>query len=152
MTKCIYLAGQKFEKLLVLKRGANNKSGAATWDCLCDCGSLINVRATDLRNGNTKSCGCLQIEKLIKRNTTHGLSRTKTYHAWVNMMDRCYNPKHKQYKDWGGRGITVCQHWHHYPNFLADVGEIPEGMMFDRTDNEGSYYPDNWQFSPCTLR
>lgn len=80
--------------------------------------------------------------------TTHGMSRTKTYNSWVSMLQRCYNPNETGYKNWGGRGITVCDAWNNsFEAFLADMGERPEGTSLDRIDNNGDYEPGNCKWS-----
>lgn len=79
--------------------------------------------------------------------TTHGKSKTPEYHAWVNMKDRCLNPKHKQYKDYGGRGIQICERWLKLENFFKDMGERPSGLTLDRINNDGNYEPSNCKWA-----
>lgn len=110
------------------------------WICQCDCGNTTTVTINDLTNGHTKSCGCL-FRKL--REGTHRQSQSKTYLTWTAMFQRCYNPKNTRYKDYGGRGITICQRWENFEHFVADLGERPPGMTIDRIDNNGNYEPQN---------
>lgn len=154
MSKSINLIGRKFERLLVLERYGSSKDRHATWLCLCDCGNRIVCVGKDLISGHTKSCGCLAKEKIIlrnKNNKKHGFAGSFIYKIYDMMMDRCINPKNKQYKDYGGRGITICERWANkengLQNFLKDIGEIPKGLTLDRTNNDGNYEPNNWRLA-----
>ena len=84
-------------------------------------------------------------------NLTHGHAsddnRSPVYSAWANMVQRCTNPKSPRWKDWGGRGITICKRWLIFENFLRDMGERPKGMSLDRDDNDGNYGPKNCKWS-----
>lgn len=119
--------------------------------CRCDCGTEIQVRQHSLRTKETKSCGCLNreatSERAAARNLTHGLTHHPLYGTWHQMLQRCESPGHKQYKDYGGRGIAVCERWHDVRLFIGDIerdlGPRPDGMTLDRADNNGSYEPGN---------
>lgn len=78
---------------------------------------------------------------------THGMSETKIYYAWKTMRERCRNPNHAKYKDYGERGITVCEQWHSFINFYNDMGDRPEGTTIDRIDNDLGYYKENCKWS-----
>ena len=83
----------------------------------------------------------------ISRSTTHGMSKTLIYKVWGQMIQRCENPKVLGYKNWGGRGISVCERWHKFENFYADVGDPPKGLTLDRINNDGNYEPTNWRWA-----
>lgn len=113
----------------------------------CTCGTNLNTRLMAVRHGNTKSCGCLVRETSKARFTTHGARQTITYRRWCYMLHRCRNPNCKAYKNYGGRGITVCDRWLKFENFLADMGEVPVSThikyQIDRIDNNSGYSPEN---------
>jgi hypothetical protein len=139
------LTGKTFGRLTVLRFGPYHENGRIRWVCQCTCGNQTLVTAKDLVNGHTKSCGCLFSEKFIQgAHTTHGQSGTRTHRIWKAMKQRCYNPKQPHFKDYGGRGIYICDRWlNSFETFLADIGEAPEGKWIDRLDNDGPYSPEN---------
>jgi hypothetical protein len=111
----------------------------------CDCGNICWIRLTQLtKKQPTESCGCLQRETLGNLRRTHGMTNTPTYKIWCGMVKRCENPKDKAYPNYGGRGIKVCERWHKFENFLADIGERPsDEHSINRIDNDGDYRPGN---------
>ncbi len=146
------LIGQKFGRLVVLQLAGKDKWGKYVWLCMCDCGKEKIILEGHLRSGNTKSCGCLRIEKTTKRSTKHGHASVKQRHpiypAWQSMIQRCINPNNKDYPSYGGRGIAVCKRWRKFENFLEDMGEHPgKEYSIDRIDNNKGYCKSNCRWA-----
>lgn len=145
------LSGKRFGGLTVEKFSAIAKSGHAVWRCTCECGRTVFVATKHLGRG-TKSCGCLRKRRARLLNLTHGHhingAPSKTYSSWRAMIKRCYHKTHIYYKNYGGRGIKVCDPWHTFENFLADMGERPLGKTLDRyPNNDGNYEPSNCRWA-----
>lgn len=143
MSKCIDLTGKKFGKLTVIRRVENSENGAAKWECLCDCGNTKIVTGHNLRGSVTQSCGCLI--KINNATRTHGAAKTRLYQVWCNMRRRCKDSKFPQYKDYGGRGITVCEEWRDFAPFQewALSNGYTDDLTIERIDVNGNYEPDN---------
>jgi hypothetical protein len=140
------LTSLTFGRWTVLSRSANTQQGQARWLCRCECGTESVLTGSVLRGQVSRSCGCLKSERTIERNTKHGHATggiSKTYHSWAGMVARCTNPKHRSFSGYQGRGITVCERWKTFDNFLADMGEKPEGTSLERRDNDAGYTPEN---------
>lgn len=137
------LVGRVFGRLTVLSEADKAGGIRIKWLCRCECGNTATISGTSLVSGNCKSCGCIARELLIQRNKSHGHSGTPLYMVWKTMHQRCSNPNNKDYSDYGGRGIRVCRRWDKYENFLADMGDRPDGMTLDRRDNSKSYSKGN---------
>lgn len=146
MPRMIDLTGQTYGRLTVERAVKRPGDRCIHWECRCSCGRSSVVGSGNLRNGQTKSCGCL-----MGRAIKHGLSGDPRYNIWLNMIDRCHDASNSAYKRYGGRGIGVCDRWrfgeHGKPGiecFIGDVGERPPGMSLDRwPDKDGDYEPAN---------
>lgn len=141
MSHFIDLSGQKFGRLSVLEHVKSQK-GQTYWRCRCDCGKIRIVQSYHLRVGHTKSCGCLSRE----RSTIHKAKRTRLYRIWCNMKSRCLNTHNRAFKDYGARGIAVCQEWIesflHFQSWAVATG-YNEHLSLDRKDNNKDYSPEN---------
>lgn len=155
------MIGKKFGRLTVLAKlkKRNKGNGGIRYRCVCNCGNFLKVLGTRLRIGKTKSCGCFHRDRVskdltklwkarkIKHFVKHGegknKNRTGTYLSWANMVQRCTNKKTPFFKNYGGRGITICSRWRKFENFKKDMGERPEGLTLERKDNNEGYSKSN---------
>lgn len=148
----VNLIDSRFGRLIV-KAYAGKPASEHRWFCVCDCGNSLEVGGSNLRTGNTSSCGCLRLERCKASNTTHGHSRKtrEGYGSWAAMLSRCLNPKATFYAAYGGRGIEVCNRWRHgegdlsaFECFLADMGPRPSlEHSIERINIDGHYEPQN---------
>jgi hypothetical protein len=156
------LLGQRFGRLTVESRAASVRTGHGTkvrWNCIRDCGGRVTITTGSLRSGNTKSCGCYQLDRLRAKTLKHGHARKGRLHplysAWGAMLSRCSDPKVEEFRNYGARGITVCSRWRKgdgivggFECFLADMGNRPSPQhSLDRIDNERGYDPDNCRWA-----
>ena len=139
------LTSKKFGRLTVSHFAGRNSRGNYVWLCRCECGADTLVIANCLKSGQTTSCGCWQKKNIGVRSRTHGLRRSLAYGIWANMKSRCHNPNHRDYANYGGRGISVCERWRKsFQDFIADMGQRPSPKHeLDRIDNSGNYEPGN---------
>lgn len=149
MGKFIDITGEKFNRLLVIKKSHIDNDNFIVWECKCDCGNIVFARAYPLKHGAIKSCGCLNNELRSERVKTHGLSKLPIYMIWKAMKSRCYRKSDKRYLRYGGRGIIVCDEWLNDPEqfikWAYDNG-YKKGLTLDRKENDGNYTPDNCRF------
>lgn len=148
------IIGKKFTRIIVIKYLYSNKNKKRIYLCRCDCGIEKNIIGADLLNGTTKSCGCLFLESLKKRSRVHYLSNTYEYKAWANMKTRCLNKKGIQYKDYGGRGISIDKNWKNsFLNFYKDMGPRPTNKhTLDRINNNKGYYKNNCRWTTMEVQ
>lgn len=142
------LTGRTFSRLTVIRRAEQeaSKTIPIRWVCRCACGNEHEARGALLKNGEVQSCGCLLRESAAQNGRakrTHGMTGSRTYSCWVNMKTRCLNEKNEKFKDYGGRGITICERWMQFALFLEDMGEAPPGMTIERDNVDGNYDPGN---------
>ena len=148
--KIVDMAGQTFGLLTALRFDGMHKS-RAMWICRCECGVEKRIAGKFLRNGDTKSCGCAKKEHArimgSVRHVRHGHSpdgkKSTEYVTWDSMIQRCTNKNNHAWKDYGGRGIFVCERWMIFDNFFSDMGFRPPGLQLDRRNNDGGYEPSN---------
>lgn len=146
------LKGHRFGNLVVLslshKERREYSYGWMTivfWNCQCDCGGVRTIPTARLRSGASTSCGCAKSKKLKEAHTIHGGTNKPEYRVWSHIKGRCNNPKDKAFRNYGGRGVMVCDRWNDsFEAFLEDVGERPTSRhQLDRTNNNGNYEPGN---------
>ena len=142
-SRLIDLTGQVFGRWTVIKQNGNSPKGAALWSCLCECGKSGTPSGCDLRAGKSASCGCaLELNKPL---LTHGGSGTRLHRIWKAMRTRCTNPNTSSYKNYAGRGISICSEWSSFVPFRdwALVSGYDDALSIERKDVNGNYSPEN---------
>ena len=144
------LTGKKFGRLTVRKFAGRNEDKRACWECECDCGNTVIVQGKNLRTGNSKSCGCYNIDKIKERNKVmkrkHGETKTKLFHVWAGIKTRCNNPNSISYRFYGERGIEICDEWARSFSAFRDwalANGYREGLYIGRIESDGDYEPGN---------
>ena len=144
--KKLDLLNQRFGKLEVIGQARNSESKRIMWKCRCDCGNIIFALSFHLKNGRTKSCGCLAKQRLKTLAVKHNMSHTRIYRIWKTLRKRCNNPNDTNYKYYGKRGISVCKDWDNdfmsFYNWAMQNG-YEDNLTIDRIDNNGNYEPGN---------
>lgn len=155
MPKAIDYTGQKFGRLSAISfTGKKTKNGHYIWEWQCECGNRVLLPPNDVKSGNTSSCGCIHSEMIAKRNqesAKHHSTHSRLYGVWRGMKQRCTDPSRKEFENYGGRGISVCEQWLHsfsaFQEWAIASGYDPNapymGCTLDRIDPNGNYCPEN---------
>lgn len=149
MAKAKDLVGQRFGRLMVLYDTGERRNREVVWHCQCDCGNELDIRSKSLVSAHTTSCGCYRRQRVAEVNTVHGMTRGKKFHpiyqAWCDMLQRCENPNVKCFRNYGLRGIKVCDEWHKFIPFCdwALASGWQKKLQLDRINNNGNYEPGN---------
>lgn len=137
------LTGMRFGMLTVISMTKERKNNQVCYLVQCDCGNKKESIGYLLTSGKSVSCGCKRRIAGLK----HGKSSSREYRIWADMRRRCIDERNKNYPYYGGRGISVCDRWQDFSNFIADMGKSQKGQSLDRIDNSGKYEPDNCKWS-----
>ena len=146
--RVVNITGRRFGRLVAIQEISPQLSPSGKpfpiWECICDCGKMVTIRKTHLVSGHTRSCGCRKSKAISLAQKTHGMTHTPIYNTWILMRRRCNDKQDNAYKNYGGRGIKVCERWNKFENFLADMGPIYKpGLTIERRNNNGDYCPEN---------
>lgn len=149
--RVVVVIGQEYGRLTPIREVSKSAGGHLQYLCRCICGTKKTVIGAKLASGHTQSCGCLHRESVASINRTHGLGSTAEYRIYRNILQRCCNPKNSRYKDYGGRGIQICERWkgeNGFVTFLRDMGSRPSILhTIDRKNNDDGYTPKNCKWA-----
>lgn len=147
-TRFIDLTGIRFGKLVATSIYGQNKAKQYLWNCKCDCGNNSVAIGSNLIRGNTKACGCVKLTEIGDRTRKHGMVKSRIFKIWAGMRKRCMNPNCFAYKDYGGRGITICKRWDKFDLFYEDMGKTySDNLSLDRINPNGNYEPTNCRWA-----
>jgi hypothetical protein len=144
------ISGKKFARLTAIKNVGVDKNKNSLWEFRCDCGVTVIALKGNVTSGKTSSCGCLRNERIREANSTHGLSGSRLYKIWGNMVHRCHNSTDARYQDYGGRGIRVCAEWLNNPAAFVSwalLNGYGADLTLERQDNDKGYCPDNCRWT-----